>query len=403
MTRRSLLAALPLLTGPTLRANWPQWRGPDRNGISPATGLLRKWPAGGPRKAWEASGLGEGYASFSASNGNLFTQGQRSGKQYLIALDQQTGAKAWETENGPAYDDSRGSGPRGTPTVDGGRIYTLSGAGHLLCVDAATGAVFWRVDLLRRFGGSNIRWGISESPLIDGEKIIVSPGGAGAGVVALNKADGELIWKSESDEPGYSSAVTAVIGGVKQYILLTGEAGVGLRASDGRLLWRYARVSNRTANVATPIVSGDKVFLSSDYGTGCALLQLEPTAGGVKAVEIYFSREMRNHYSSSVLLDGYLYGFSSRILTAMKFDTGAVAWQDRSVGKGQVISAEGLLYLLSEDGVVGLAEADPAAYREISRFEIGRGDFPTWTLPVIADGKLILRDQDKAFSYEIAA
>ncbi len=403
MTRRTLLSTLPLLGGATLSANWPQWRGPGRDGISPATGLLKRWPAGGPPKVWEASGLGEGYASFSEGGRKLFTQGQKNGKQYVIALDQTDGSTVWEAENGPAYNDRRGSGPRGTPTVDGERLYALSGAGRLLCADVVAGKTIWQADIIQRFRGQNISWGISESPLIDGEKVIVSPGGSGAGIVALNKASGELIWKSESDEPGYSSPVIAQVGGVKQYVLLTGEAGIGLRASDGKLLWRYSKVSNGTANVATPIVSGDKVFLSSDYGTGCALLQLEPTGDGVKAAEIYFSRDMRNHYSSSVLLDGYLYGFSSQILTAMKFDTGEVAWKDRAVGKGQVISAEGLLYLLSEDGVVGLAEATPQAYQEISRFEIGRGNYPTWTLPVIANGRMILRDQDKVLAYGISA
>lgn len=398
MQRRSFLQSLPALA-----AGWPQWRGLERDGITADEGLLGTWPEGGPKLAWQVEGLGDGYASLSLSQGRIFTQGQRDGKQFVLALDQQSGEHLWETPNGPAYDDRRGSGPRGTPTIDGDRFYAVSGSGHLLCADAASGSEIWRSDLLDRFHASNIRWGISESPLIDGEKLIVNPGGENASAVALDKNDGELIWKSQSDRAGYSSAVVSEIAGVKQYILLTAEAGIGLRASDGELLWRYAKVANGTANIATPIVSGDQVFLSSDYGTGCALLQLDSAAGRVTAEEVYFSREMRNHYSSCVLLDGFLYGFSSRILTCMRFATGEVMWRDRSVGKGQVIAAGDRLYMLSEDGVVGMAQATPDGYHEISRFEIGRGNFPTWTLPVLAAGRLYLRDQDRLDCYDVSA
>jgi hypothetical protein len=195
--------------------------------------------------------------------------------------------------------------------------------------------------------------------------------------------------------------MVAVTGGIRQYVLLTGEAGIGVRADNGELLWRYSKVSNSTANVATPIVRGDHVFLSSDYGTGCALLKLSRQNGGVKADEVYFSREMRNHYASSVLVGDFLYGYSGNILTAMHFETGKVSWQDRSIGKGQIVFADGKLYLLSENGVVGLAEANPESYKEISRFSIGSREYPTWTLPVIANGKLYLRDQGMVWCYNI--
>jgi hypothetical protein len=255
--------------------------------------------------------------------------------------------------------------------------------------------------VLKQFGGGNPNWGLSESPLIDGEQLIVNAGGSGASVVALNKNNGQVIWKSQSDEAGYSSAMVAVTGGIRQYVLLTGEAAIGVRADNGELLWRYGKVSNRTANIATPIVRGDHVFLSSDYGTGCALLKLSRQNGGVRAEEVYFNRNMRNHYSSSVLVGDFLYGYSSQILTSMRFDTGEVVWQDRSVGKGQVIYADGKLYLLSEDGKVGLAEATSEGYKEISTFSIGSRDYPTWTLPVIANGKLYLRDQGRVWCYNI--
>lgn len=406
MLRRSFLRPLPFVALSTVlnAATWPQWRGPGRDGHSSEKGLLRSWPAAGPPVAWTGRGLGAGYSSFAVDEGKLFTQGQRGGQQYLIALNAANGSKLWETPNGPQYLDSKGDGPRGTPTVDGSRVYAISGNGNLICAETATGKLIWQIDLLGRFGARNITWGISESPLIDGDRVIVTPGGRNAGVVALNKTDGSIIWQSESDRAGYSSAVSATIAGVPQYVLLTASAGIGVRASDGRLLWRYENVANGTANAATPIISGDDVFLSSDYGTGCALLHITSNgAGGQKAEEVYFNREMRNHYSSSVLIDGALYGFSSRILTCMDMATGAVHWRDRSVGKGQVIAADGLLYLQGEDGIAGLAEATTSGYKEISRFTFGKGNLPTWALPVIANGRLFIRDQDRLNCYDIRA
>jgi outer membrane protein assembly factor BamB len=406
MDRRSFLKPLPavLLSAALKGANWPQWRGPARDGKSAETGLLKRWPAPGPERLWAAEGLGAGYSSFAVEGGKLFTQGQRNGRQYLTAFDTSNGSKLWEAENGKQYLDGQGNGPRGTPTVDDGRVYAISANGSLVCAQAATGNVIWQIDMLSEFGARNVSWGISESPLIDGDRLIATPGGREAGIVALNKLDGSAIWKSGNDRAGYSSAVSATLAGIHQYVLLTGSAGVGVRASDGKLLWRYTKVSNGTANTATPIVSGDQVFLSSDYGTGCALLRISPNgAGGVKAEEVYFSREMRNHYSTSVLIDGKLYGYSSRILTCMDFATGTVEWRDRSVGKGQVIAAEGLLYLQGEGGVAGLAEATAAEYREISRFEFSKADQPTWALPVIAGGRLYIRDQDRLNCYDIRA
>ncbi|MDA1234946.1 MAG: PQQ-like beta-propeller repeat protein [Acidobacteria bacterium] len=309
MDRRAFLKPLPLVlfSAAADAASWSQWRGPARDGKSAETGLLKRWPANGPELVWAADGLGAGYSSFSVEGGKLYTQGQRDGRQFLMAFDTSSGAKLWETENGKRYLDGRGDGPRGTPTIDGDSLYAISGSGNLICAAAETGKTNWQIDLLGQFGARNISWGISESPLIDGDRVIATPGGRDAGVVALNKLDGGVVWKSESQRAGYSSAVSAVMAGVHQYVLLTASGGVGVRAADGKLLWRYAKVANGTANVATPIVSGDKVFLSSDYGTGCALLQISPNGtGGVQAEEVYFSREMRNHYSTSVLLDGKL-------------------------------------------------------------------------------------------------
>lgn len=401
ITRSALLLAILALAA-SATAEWRQWRGPDRAGISSETGLLREWPESGPPLAWKASGLGNGFASFSIAEGRLYTQGQTERRQYVMAFNVADGEKLWETENGRSYRNGFGDGPRGTPTVDGDRVYAVGSRGDLICVQASDGEMVWAIDLLEKFRADNPTWGLSESPLVDGDRIIVTPGGAAAGIVALDKLTGEVIWESDADRAAYSSPIVAETGAVRQYIAFTASGGVGVRSSDGKVLWRYKRVANRTANIATPILRGNHVFFSSAYGTGGALLALEGDGDDVSAKEVYFTSEMQNHYSSSVLLGEYLYGYSNRILTCMNFLTGEVMWKDRAVGKGQVVVADGLLYLLSEDGVVGLVEPSPEGYREISRFKIGRtGKDHTWTLPVIAGGKLYLRDTDTLYCYDI--
>jgi len=379
-------------------ANWPQWRGPNRDGVSKETGLLKQWPAEGPALVWKAIGAGRGYSSFSISNGKLYTMGLRGDREFVVAFDIATGKEAWATPHGSAFRNDRGDGPRGTPTIDGDRVYALGGNGDLSALDASTGKLIWSKNVLREFGGSNIQWGISESPLVLGNKVLVNAGGPGASMVALNKADGSVIWKSQSDEPGYSSAIPVEINGTTQVVFFTAQRAVGLDSRDGRLLWEYGKPSNNVANVATPIVRGNRIFISSDYGTGGGVVEIKPDN---KAQEIYFTKEMKNHHSSSVLVGDYLYGFSSSILTAMKFDTGEIAWRDRSVGKGSLVYADGNLYCLSENGVVGLVEATPTGYKEKGRFRIQQGNLPTWAHPVVAGGRLYLRDQDTIYAYDV--
>jgi outer membrane protein assembly factor BamB len=400
MTKMALFLAA---TFAAAGADWPQWRGLKRDGTSAETGLMRAWPQDGPKRDWMVEGLGEGYSTVSVSNGVIFTQGQRGATQYVMAFDAATGKKLWEVANGGAFNERRGDGPRGVPTVEGDRLWAYSADGTLSCLDTKSGKRVWSYNAVQKYGGSVPNWGISESPLVDGEHLIVVTGGRGASVVALNKRTGEPVWRSQSDPAAYSSAILAEVGAVRQVLTFTANGAMGLRADNGELLWRYDQVANRTANIATPIFHNGHAFFSSDYGTGCALLRLQPQGGSVRSTEVYFNREMRNHYSSSVLVGDHLYGFSSAILTAMKFLTGEVAWRDRSVGKGSVIYAEGHLYALGEDGTVGLVEATPAVYREKSRFTIAKGSLPMWAPPVIANGRLYLRDQDRLFRYDIRA
>jgi outer membrane protein assembly factor BamB len=400
-----LLVTLSLTSGVVGIAadDWPQWRGPRRDGVSKETGLLKDWPANGPRLAWRINGTGEGYSSFAVAGGRLYTLGARQNTEYVFAFDAATGKKVWEVANGRRFNNDRGDGPRGTPTIDGDRVYVFGSSGDMTVLDPASGKVFWTQNLLQKYGGSNINWGLSESPLVLSDRIIVTPGGRGASIVALRKTDGSLIWKSQSDEPGYSSALLHPIGNIQQAVVFTAERALGVDVNDGKVLWSYNRVSNRTANIATPIARGNHVFLSSDYGTGAGLLALTPSANGIKASEVYFTNEMRNHHASSVLVGDYLYGFSSSILTAMHFETGKVAWRDRSVGKGSLVFADDRLYLFSENGVVGLAEANPQKYVEHGRFQLRTGNLPTWSHPVVSGGKLFIRDQDTLYAYDVAA
>ena len=385
-------------------ADWPQWQGPDRTRISKATGLLKEWPAGGPKVVWTATGLGAGFGSMAVAGTRVFVQGMRGTTSTVIALNRADGKEVWAKALGQPQDNDRGPGPRGTPTVDGDRLYVLTENGDLACLKT-DGAIVWQKNILKEFGGSQLRWLISESPLVDGPHLVVSPGGPSAGMVKLDKMTGNAVWtaKELSDTAGYSSIIAADIQGVRTYMTFTASAGVGVRASDGKVMFRYPTAANRVANIATPIYSNNKVFFTSAYGTGGGLLDLSAQNGEVVSKEVYFTQNMKNHHGGVVLVDGYLYGFSDAILTCLEFATGNQMWRDRSVGKGSVTYADGHLYLQSENNVVGLAEATASGYHEKGRFNIPDKGLPSWAHPVISDGRLYVRNQDTLLAYDIKA
>jgi outer membrane protein assembly factor BamB len=411
MTKKlfSLLFALALAHGAIANvvkeADWPQWRGADRTGISKETGLLKSWPQSGPAVAWTVSGLGEGYGSVSIKDDRVFVQGTKGNDSVVYALSRADGKTVWMRALGQKGHDSRGGGPRSTPTIEADRVYVLTENGDLACLKTADGAVVWQRNILKDFGGSNPGWLISESPLVDGNNLIVTPGGSGAGIVALDKMTGKTIWTSKelSDQAGYSSCVAADVQGVRSIIGFTSRAAVGLRASDGKLMWRYEPVANRTANITTPVIHDNKVFYTSAYGTGSALLGLKAQSGEVKAEEIYFSRDMQNHHGGVVLLNGYLYGFSNSILRCVEFATGKMVWENRSVGKGSLTYADGNLYMLGENNTVGLAEATPEGYKEKGRFQIADQGWPSWAHPVVCGAKLYIRNQGTLTCYDVKA
>lgn len=390
--------------------DWPQWRGPNRDGISRETGLLQSWPAAGPPLAFRTRGLGAGYSTVSVSEGRIHTLGMLSGREWVITLDAETGAQLWATPHGEGYRDGRGDGPRGVPTVVGGRVFALGARGQLTALDAASGQVLWTVDLLARFGARNISWGISESPLVLEDRVLVSPGSRRVGFAALDAETGATLWGTAGDEAGYSSPLAVELSGAPHVVFFSGERAAGIRAADGALLWSYRRASNRTANIATPVLVSNRggvaeVFLSSDYGTGGALLELRSDgAGGVTAAEKYFTRNMRAHHMSPVLHEGVLYGFSGSIFSALDIETGALFWRDRSIRKGSLTFADNRLYVFSERGDVALVEPSRAGYQERGRFEFPDADRSgenTWSHPVVANGLLYLRDQDVLVAYDV--
>jgi outer membrane protein assembly factor BamB len=334
----------------------------------------------------------------------VFVQGTRSGSSIVVALNRADGKEVWSKALGRYADDDRGPGPRGTPTVDGDRLYVLTENGDLACLKT-DGSEVWHRNILKEFNGRQLQWLISESPLVDGPHLIVSPGGPGAGMVKLDKMTGKTVWtaKDLSDPAGYSSPIVADVGGVRTYMTFTAGAGVGVRASDGKLMFAYNRAANNVANITTPLFFDNKVFFTSAYDTGAGLVALTAQNGTVSAKEVYFTREMKNHHGGVVLVNGYLYGFDDSILTCLEFATGKRMWRDRSVGKGSVTYADGNLYIQSENNVVGLAAATPSGYQETGRFSIADKGLPSWAHPVISDGRLYVRNQDSLVAYDVKA
>lgn len=400
-----ILAGCLTHAGAAAGGDWPQWRGPNRDGVSTETGLLQQWPAGGPPVAWTISGLGKGYGTVAIQGDRVFVQGTQGDSSVVFCLRRADGEKVWARALGRTLDQDKGGGPRGTPTIDGDVLFALSEAGDLACLRLSDGTVVWARNILKDFGGSNPKWLISESPLVDGSNLIVTPGGRSAGMAALDKKTGATVWTTSdlSDPAAYSSCIVADVQGVRTIMTLTSQAAVGVRARDGRLMWRYTKAANDTANVTTPVFFNNRVFVTSAYNTGAALLQLRAENGEVKAEEAYFTRDMMNHHGGVVLLNGYLYGYSNAILICVDAGTGRMQWRARSVGKGSLTYADGRLYVLSESNTVGLVEASPAGYVEHGRFQIPDQGWPSWAHPVVAGGRLYLRNQGVLAAHAIAA
>ena len=421
------LAASLLAASTSVAADdWPQWRGPDRDGRSEATGLLQAWPEGGPDLAWTATGLGAGFSTVAVAGDRVYTMGDLEDGQYVFALERSGGALAWRTKIGPIWADASFPGPRSTPTVDGDRVFALGTEGDLVSLDAATGEEGWRRSLRRDLGGAQMlaqgttTWKYSESVLVDGDRVIATPGSSQAALVAFDKKSGEELWRTALprfgeagvDGAGYSSVVVSEACGVRQYVQLLGRGVVGVDADTGRFLWGYDRVANEIANIATPLVREDLVFASTGYNTGSALLKLECEGEtGVTAREVYFLEHTRlqNHHGGLILDGDHVYtgtGHNKGFPIAIELATGEAAWGPiRNDGRDSaaIAYADGRLYLRYQDGLVLLIEASPEGYVEHGSFTIPDVDKPSWPHPVIADGRLYLREQDRLYVYDVAA
>lgn len=390
-------------------SQWSQWRGANRDGSSSETGLLDTWPAGGPPQLWNVTGLGEGYSTPSVSGGDVFVLGTRGDEERLFCLSLADGSTRWSAPLGRKAGGGGYPGPRGTPTVDGQLVYAIGSDGTLVCVDREAGQPKWRKHLERDFSGQHGHWDYAESPLVDGDKLICTPGGPTATMVALNKNTGAVIWSGSAAELGndyttasYASPIVAQFGGSRQYVAFLHRGVVGFDASTGRALWHYDAPANQTANCSTPIVADNAVFAASGYGVGGGKATVRGSGMRWTVTEDYFVRTFRIHHGGFVLVDGFLYGANDSVLLCVDWKSGQVRWKDRSVGKGSISYADGHLYVRGEGGDLALVKASPETYVEKGRFrQPDRSDKNAWPHPVISNGRLLLRDQDRMLCYDI--
>jgi outer membrane protein assembly factor BamB len=379
---------------------WPQWRGPKRDGHSPDKGLLKQWPEGGPTLAWKRGGIGEGYASPIVAGGRVFISGKVGNDLVLFAFDTK-GSPVWRQVHGSAWTRNY-PGSRGTPSYGGGRVYLLSGDGLLKCYDAGTGSTRWEVNIARQFGGRPPNWGYSESPLIYGNAVVVTPGGSNC-IVALNAATGAPVWTSTglSDPVAYSSCIAFTFGGVPTIATMTAKGVVAVRASDGRFLWRNDRAAGRTAPCPTPVYSDGYVFGASGYGNGGACVKLSASGGAVTATQAWETREMDCHHGGFVIVDGFIYGNHKGGWNCLELATGAKRWGDRGVGKGSICYADGMLYTFSErGGNVAISPASPERFSITGRTSV-QGRESSWAHPVVVGGRMYLRYSDTLYVFDV--
>ncbi|WP_145262051.1 PQQ-binding-like beta-propeller repeat protein [Calycomorphotria hydatis] len=448
----NLILVLPTITAGA--ADWPQWQGPDRNAISPETGLLQEWPENGPALTWRVEGLGGGDSAPAVVDGMLFAMSNRDGKEIVWARSAADGKEIWATELGDEFQQDKHQskeGPGCTPTIDGDRLYVIGMGGRIACLKLSDGEVVWQRSLVEDFGGITPVWSFRESPLVDDDKVICTPGSTDALIVALDKMTGETIWKTswtaaeseqtKSDDlrqpPGersgrfgerrggrfegrggrggragaaYSSAIAIEFEGQRQYVQLTAKALVGVAATDGELLWQYNAPANRIGiNCSTPLYRDGLVFAASAYGNGGGAAKLVKGENGeIRAEEVYFSRSMQNHHGGMIIIDGALYGANGGneggFLTCMDFQNGDILWRDRDAPKGALLMADDRLYLRTEGGEMILIEPSREELIVRGRFDQpDRTSLPAWAHPIIADGKMYVRDQSLLLCYDVSA
>lgn len=378
--------------GPVESSDWAQWRGPKQDGISTERGILTAWPEDGPKVIWRAK-AGQGYSGMSIREGRLFTQYADSTHENLVCLDSASGAEQWRVQIDSLYTNKFGNGSRSTPTIDGGVVYALSPYGKLFAVNAADGKLVWTVNLIETYQGRVPDWGVSTSPVVNGEQLIVNNCGSGGfGVIALKKTTGELIWKSESPSDSYSTPLIVSIAGIEQALVFKADALISLSTKDGSRLWEYPWISNMGQSNATPVfIEPDKVFISS-YSDGIsALLQVIADEGQFIASNFWQYNKMWNHHSTSVFIDGHIYGFHRDVLKCLDVRTHEEKWVKRGFGHGTLVFADGHFFVQGEKGQLALIEASPSGYVEKAITRV-LGE-KCWTVPTLVDGFLYVRDE----------
>jgi outer membrane protein assembly factor BamB len=410
-TRLLSTIVLGLAASLLVAADWPQWRGPERTGISAETGLLKEWPQGGPKLVWQVKDIGQGYSTPAVVGERIYLiSNQGMENEFVQALSTVDGKQIWQTKigtvgpnEGPQY-----PGARSTPTVDGDVLYALGSDGNLVCLELAGGKPRWQKSLRDEFGGDPGKWAYAESPLVDGDVLVCTPGGEEATIVALQKKTGELVWKAAipgGDEAAYASPIAITVDGVKQYVQFLGKGVVGVDARTGSLLWQYEGTAKGSpANIPSPVVDAAYVYTGTNRGGG-GLVKLKSTGGKFEAEQIYFGAKLPTSIGGAIKVGEYLYGTNSQGLLCADFATGDVKWQDRSVGAGSLCFADGRLYVHGEGGDVALVEATPEAYREKGRFtppgQPDRGRSKAWAYPVVANGKLYIHDFGVLWCYDV--
>jgi outer membrane protein assembly factor BamB len=394
---------------------WPAFRGPNHDGISPDSGLLSTWPKEGPKQLWVYGEAGMGYSGFSIVDGRLYTMGSRGEDLTVICVDVSSGKEVWSQaigkDDSQGYSAGWGNGPRSTPTYSEGHVYAIGPKGTVACLDATSGKEVWKKNLISDFKGTPGGWGFAESPLIDGAHLILAPGGQEAGMVALDKKSGDVVWSASDLKPGkaeYASILPTEINGIKQYVKLFEKELVGVAAEDGKVVWT-SPWDGKTAVIPTPIIDGNEIYITSGYGVGCKLVKINSDN---TTEDVWVNKEMKNHHGGVIKVGDYLYGFSDGAgLICQEWKTGNMVWNEKGqfTSKGSVHIADGNLYALNEDdGTLTLAEATPKGFSQKGQFKLDpqspnrNPKGKVWTHPLVLDGKLYLRDQEFIVCYDVS-
>ncbi len=380
-------------------ADWPSYRGPSQDGSTPES-LLREWPDGRLRELWRTP-VGDGYAGLSVSSGRVFTLEQRGKQETAAAYDAVTGKEIWNNA-WPAEFKSflGGNGPRSTPAVSGGRVFVSGAEGEFRALDESTGRLLWRRDF-RQEKGETVRWGNAWSPVANGGLVYVQPNARGASVAALDEKTGALVWKALDDEQAYTTPMIASLDGRMQLLVVSAQRIAGLELKTGELIWSYPWKTDHGVNAAQPVIAGGRrILLSAGYGHGTALIDVGCSAGGCKPTLLWENKNLKSKFNSPVLWQNHIYGLDEGILTCIELERGTRKWKAGRYGYGQLILAAGLLIVTAEDGDVALVELSPEGLKEKARFKALNGK--TWNMPALANGRLILRNENEMAAFQAA-